>query len=209
MRSSKPVFFLFAITLAAVANAADGIDMDDPRRLIGRENDIRIDAQLVRDTVTPGTPIGVTYQIQNFTDAPIAIADRVASASYDADTLTIVVSIGSETPQEHMPRMITVGPGEKKLLRTSATPSLLPTPTRAAFVSAPRYVQVKVTILRDVAPFRALIANQTHGAQRFPDELFDAWFECNDTILLNSVPIQFAPRQKSIDAENRDMRGSF
>ena len=208
MRSSKPLFFLFTITFAAVASAADGIDMDDPRRSIGRENDIRIDAQLVRDTVSPGTPIGVTYQIQNLTAAPIAIADRVASASYDADTLTIVVSIGSETPQEHMPRMITVGPGEKKVLRTSATPQLLPSSSRATFVSAPRYVQLKVTILRDVAPFHTLLANQTR-AQRFPDELFDKWFECNDTILLNSVPIQFAPRQKSIDAENRDMRGSF
>jgi len=205
--STRFRLFVLTFTFAAIASAAE-IDMDDPRRSIGRENNIRIDAQLVRDSVSPGTAIGVTYQIQNLTNAPIAIAEKVASASYDPDTLTIVLSIGSETPQENMPRMITIGPGEKKILHAVATPQLLPTTTRTAFTLVPRYVQVKVSFLRDVAPFDALLTSQSRGPQRFPDELFDKWFECNDTILLNSVPIRFTPRQNRVDAETREARGS-
>ena len=46
---------------AAAANAAS-IDMNDPRRALGREGDVRIDAQLVSETVAHGAPIMVTWQ---------------------------------------------------------------------------------------------------------------------------------------------------
>lgn len=205
MSVTRLVAFSF-LALICVAASASSIDMGDPRRAIGRENDVRIDAQLMRDTVSPGVPIGVTYQIQNLTKSPVAIAHKVASASYDVDTQTITLSIGSETPQDTMPHMITVAPGEKKILHASATPVLNAAATRTSAGATPRYVQVKVSILREVAPFRTLIANQTRGPQPIPDELFDKWFECNDTILLNTVPVQFSPRgNRMIDAERRDM----
>jgi hypothetical protein len=210
MRVSKSVALSILALLSAAAASASNIDMDDPRRALGRENDIRIDAQLIRDTVSPGVPIGITYQIQNLTTSHVAIADKVASASYDMETRTITVSIGSETPQDNLPRMITVKPGEKKVLQASATPSLTPAAMRTTNGGAPRYVQVKVSILREVGPFRTLIENQERGPQPITDELFDKWFECNDTILLNSVPVQFSPRNnRLIDAERRHMHASF
>src|SRR6185436_2441155 len=65
MTTKTALLALTASTLltAAAANAA-GIDMNDPRRALGRENDVRIDAQLLQETVSPGTAIAVTYQIQ-------------------------------------------------------------------------------------------------------------------------------------------------
>lgn len=201
MKSSKLSLALIAsITLihAAAANAA-GIDMNDPRRALGREGDVRVDAQLVRDTVSPGAPIGVTYQIQNFSDSTVAIAAKVSDASYDEDTRTITLALGSEVPPDgNMPQMVVIPPGEKKLLQSAATPKLHAAASRAAFAALPRYVQVKVAIMRDIQPFSALIEEQDgRTKRRLSDELFEKWFECNDTIFLNSVPVQFVPSRSS------------
>jgi len=199
MKASRLFYALLAaITLlhAAAASAAS-IDMDDPRRVVGRENDVRVDAQLTQDTVSPGSVVAVTYQIQNFTTAPIAIADRVTTASYDADTATITLSIGAEVPQDgRMPHVATLAPGEKKIFRTGATPTLNAAAMRSSLATPPRFVQVKVTVLRDVAPFSLLIESQQQArvAPVLPDALFDKWFEANDTILLNTVPVRFSPR---------------
>ncbi|MGZ5442347.1 MAG: hypothetical protein ACXW5U_10040 [Thermoanaerobaculia bacterium] len=215
MKSSRPFLALIAsipLIHAAAATAA-GIDMDDPRRALGREGDVRVDAQLVRDTVSPGAPIGVTYQIQNLSDSTVAIAAKVSDASYDEDTRTITLALGSEVPPDgNMPQMVVIPPGEKKLLQASATPKLQVAALRAAFAASPRYVQVKVAILRDIQPFVALIDEQDgRTKRRLSDELFEKWFECNDTIFLNSVPVQFVPSQAS-DVESAGggrMRGGI
>jgi hypothetical protein len=197
MKSSK--LFLALITsialLHAAAATAGSIDMDDPRRALGRAGDVRIDAQLVRETVSPGAPVGITYQIQNLSTAVVAVAAKVSDASYDEDTRTITLAVGSEVPPDgNMPQMIVIAPGEKKVLQASATPRLTATATRSSFAVSPRYVQVKVAIMRDVEPFAKLIATQDgRTKRRLSDELFEKWFECNDTILLNTVPVHFVP----------------
>jgi hypothetical protein len=196
-----------AFYFTAVASAAS-IDMDDPRRALGREENVRIDAQLVRDTVSPGAPVAITYRIQNLSASSVAIADRVSDASYDAETRTITLAVGSEVPPEHMPHMVVVAPGETKVLSTSATPSL--TASAHRIPSAPRYVQVKVAIMRDLRPFLPLIQKQNGQArQPISDELFDQWFECNDTIFLNSVPVYFEKQKSVADAEERHARGGW
>jgi hypothetical protein len=186
---------------------ADSIDMDNPRRTVGREDNVRVDAQLLQDTVSPGSPIGVAYQIENISEAPVAVADKVADASYDSDSQTITVSIGSEVPHDgKMPHVVTVAPGEKKIFRTGVVPALGAAATRSA-LAPPRYVQIKVSILRNLAPFAHLIAKQTRTAQALPDELFDRWFESNDTILLNAVPVRFSGRKNAGGFAGADQRG--
>jgi hypothetical protein len=195
----------------SMAAMADSIDMDDPRRTLGRENDVRVDAQLILETVSPGSPVGVVYQIQNLRDLPVAVADKVADASYDSDSRTITVAIGSEVPADGiMPRLILIAPGEKKVFRAGATPAINTAAIRGALENAPRFVQVKVSILSDLTPFSALIGKQSGAPQRLSDELFDRWFESTDTIYLNAVPVRWQPRTKlGSDAERRGMSGSF
>ena len=224
MKPSKLFYALLAaiVLIHAAAASADAIDMDDPRRTVGREDDVRIDAQLVQDTVSPGNSIGVTWQVQNFSANPIAVADRVVAASYDSDSQTITFAIGSETPKDgRMPHVAIIGPGEKKLFRSGATPLLTGAATRSMF-APPRYVQVKVSILRDLEPFAQLIADQQRNEQRvaqsqkagamLPDALFDKWFESNDTIFLNAVPVRFSQRANSTNgfasADQRALPGS-
>jgi len=196
--------------LTAAANAS-GVDMNESRRALGREDNIRIDAQLSQDTVSPGMAIGVTYQIQNFTGSTVAVADKVSGATYDPDSQTITFAIGSEVPGDVLPHLVTIAPGERKVFRTAATPSLAVSATRESFAIVPRYVQVKVTILRDLAPFVALIQNQARGRQRLPDDLFDRWLESSDTIFLNTLPVGWSPRSGSgtADASQRNARGGW
>lgn len=210
MKSSKLFLALLAaiILLHAAAAQAASIDMDNPLRALGREGDVRVDAQLVRDTVSPGTPIAVTYQIENFSKVSVAVATRVADATYDEDSRTVTFAIGSEVPPDGaMPQMVMIAPGEKKVFRTAATATFNSAAMRGAFAQTPRYVQVKVAIMRDVEPFRPLIEAQTRVPQRLTDAQFEKWFECNDTILLNTLPVQFAPARPV--GANAEARGSF
>lgn len=206
---------LLTAILSATAAMGAGVDMNDPRRALGREDDVRIDASLAQETVTSGTPIAVTYQIHNLTPLPVAVANRSADVSYDPDTLTITVAIGSEIPKGgNMPRMSTIGPGEKKTFTAAVTP-VIPVPTAASqFGAKPRFVQVKVSILRDLGPFAALIVKQAQAKAIVPqpltDEQFDQWLKGNDTILLNAIPVRYEPRAKSrVDVENRGTRAMF
>jgi hypothetical protein len=202
MRSSRLFFaLLLAILLihAAAATAATTIDMDDPRRVVGREDDVRIDAQLVQETVSPGAPVGITYQIQNFTAAPVAIASKVTTASYDVETRTITLAVGAEVPADgNMPLIVVIAPGEKKVFRTGATPSYGAAALRASG-SLPRFVQVKVSILRDVTPFAA-----ARSGEKLTDAQFDQWFESNDTIFLNTVPVSYSPRRSNLFEASAD-----
>jgi hypothetical protein len=218
VKSSRLFYALLAaiVLIHAAAASAASIDMDDPRRTVGREDDVRIDAQLIQDTVSPGSAIGVTWQIQNLSDSPIAVADKVVAATYDADSQTITFAIGAEVPSDgRMPRVVTIAAGETKVFRAGATPMLSAAAMRAT-LAPPRYVQVKVSILRDLAPFAQLIAQQQKLDQRasqqqnagpvLPDELFDRWFESNDTIFLNAVPVRFSARPSTNGFAGADQR---
>jgi hypothetical protein len=217
VKTSRLFYALIAVIvlLHAAAATADSIDMNDPRRTVGREDDVRIDAQLSQDTVSPGSPIGVAWQIENLSSTPVAVADKVATATYDADSRTITVAIGSEVPLDgKMPHVVTIAPGEKKVFRSGATPVLAGAASRSAF-AAPRFVQVKVSILRDLAPFAQLIATQAQQArssrpaeQPLSDELFDKWFESNDTIFLNAVPVRFSSSRGMSGFAGADQRAA-
>lgn len=209
MNVLKSLVLLASVSLVPNVTAAS-IDMDDPRRSLGREDNVRVDAQLISDTVASGAPIGVTYQIQNLSAEPIAVADKESSASYYADSRTITIAIGAEVPIDgNMPHMIVIAPGEKKVLRTAATPAVNVAALRTAFEQSPRFVQVKVTILRDLEPFRTLIDNQRPALkQPLSNELFEKWFAHADTIFLNAVPINWSNRSRigGADVERRSMR---
>jgi hypothetical protein len=204
MKSAKFVAAAGAAILTTALHAAS-IDMNDPRRSVGRQDDVRVDAQLTNDTISPGTPISLTWQIQNFTDSQVAVATRVIDATYDQDSRTITVSIGSEVPPDGtMPAMIVIKPGEKKVFQAAAVTKVAAAASRSR---SPRYVQIKVSILRDLSPFLTLIARQTPTSkpQQLSDELFDRWFESTDTIFLNTLPVPWNAQasQNSFDAERR------
>jgi hypothetical protein len=192
MKSSKPFFAAVAVSVmgAAVAAAAR-VDFNDPRRALGREGDIRVDAELTQDAVSANSPITVTYQIQNLSKAVIAVADKITDTDFDLDSLTVTLAIGAEIPPgTQMPHLVTINPGEKRVLTASALLHVAVPNVRTRWTAVPRYVQVKVTVLRDVTPFASLIEQQTKGAAvALPNSMFDRWVEGSDSILLNAIPV--------------------
>src|ERR1700753_1808195 len=117
MRSSQScrlAAVLFTLTTNAVAAH---LDMSDPRRALAREDDVRIDAELARDTISPGTPVVLTCQIENLSNATIALADRVTDSDYDTESQTVTISVGAEVPEAgKMPHLLLVHPGEKRTI---------------------------------------------------------------------------------------------
>src|SRR2546425_3519382 len=116
MRSSKQ--YLTAVSLALIATAAFAahVDLNDPRRALGREDDVRVDASLTQANVSASSPLYVTYQIQNLSQVAIAFAEKVTDASWDAESQTITLSLGAEIPPgPTMPRLVVIQPGEKRV----------------------------------------------------------------------------------------------
>src|SRR5437764_9668810 len=115
MRVPRFVSAVSVSLLVAAAAGAAHVDMNDPRRALGREDNIRVDAELLQDSVSPSSPISVTYQIENLTTEAIGVADKVSDVTYDPDTATITLSIGAEVPSgTAMPHVLTIAPGQQR-----------------------------------------------------------------------------------------------
>lgn len=213
MRSSKqyaPLFTFALLAVAAAANAAH-IDMSNPLRAVGREDDVRIDAQLNQDTVSPGSTLTITYQVENLSSNWIAIADRVADVTFDADDRTLDLAIGAEVPSgKSMPHMVLIRPGEKKTLTAGATVHGVQA-VSGPFAVVPRYVQISVNVLRDASAFRDAVARQTdlpYATVAVTSDLVDKWLNTNDSIFLNTLPVRWSANsgRSVVSAEDASVR---
>src|ERR1700686_4616767 len=149
MRFSKPLVPAVALTLIAGAAFAARVDFNDPRRALGREDNIRIDAQIAQDTISSGAPINVTYQVENLTQAPIALADKVSDMTYDDDSRTITLTLGAEIPAgSSMPHLVVIASGEKRVFRSGTLVRVVMPSARTPWTAVPRFVQIKVNVLR-------------------------------------------------------------
>jgi hypothetical protein len=195
----SPLAVVFALLLAGCASTA-AVDMNEPRRIVGTESSIRIDGQIVGEEIQPGAQIPMSYEITNMRSTPIAIAELVPETSYDQDTNTFTVTIGSEVPgNELLPRLIEIAPGEKRTFTTSArvqpivqmgeVDPLKPLP--------PSGLRLKVNFLGDTAPFRKLIgiSERAVADRTLADALFPLWLEHNEIVYTNSVPMRWATRR--------------
>jgi len=195
------VFFLVSSTASAA-----GVDFKDPRRALGREDDIKVDAQMLQETVSAGSPISVTYQIENLSNAPIAIADKIADATFDPDSQTITVSIGAEIPTgTAMPHLTTIAPGQTRAFHIGASAQVLVPNSKSPWAHVPRFVQITVNVLRDLKPFAKLIAQQTQSAAAppLPNDLFDTWVASVSSVELNVLPVRWSDERHGVSAEMR------
>jgi hypothetical protein len=200
-----PATLAAALLITTAAHAAH-VDMRDPRRAVGREDDIRVDAQLAQDSVSSHATLCVTYQVENLTSTPIAIADKVSDASYDPDTQTITVALGAEVPNgATMPHLVVIASGETKTFRGGGSVNIVTPSVRSPWTPVPRFVQIKVTVLRDVKAFAALIdqQNKTAAAPPLSNDAFDHWVDSVGSVFLNAIPVRWDGNTKNggVDAE--------
>lgn len=173
--------------------------MDEPRRVVGTENDVRIDAQILGDQLSPSIQIPVTYDITNQRPAAIAVADLIPEVTYDEETQIVTVSIGSEVPGvEFLPRLIVIPPGEKRTFKTVARVNLVVSRGVTPMSRFPNALRVKLNFLSDTEPFQELITMTERAWQnpKLADELFPIWLEKNETVYTNALPMRwsFGPR---------------
>src|SRR5436309_9047726 len=152
--------------------------MSEPRRVVGTENDVRIDAEVYGDTLSPNVSIPIKYDITNNRAGSILIADLLLAATYDAETRTVTVDIGSEIPgEEFLPRLISIPSGGKKSFSGSAHVAILQNPSATPFAPRPNALRVRVNFLDDPKPFTKLI-DIPEKAVRDPqlaNEIFPKW----------------------------------
>ena len=202
-----------AVLLFLTACAStQAVDMDEPRRVLGVENGVRVDAQVGADHVTPGVRIPLTWEITNQRSTPIAVADLVPETSYDPDANVFTVTLGSEVPgNEMLPRLIEIGPGQKKAFSgTAGVRFVMPpgalNPIRP--LPAPG-LRLRVNFLGDVEPFRRLVGLSENALAdaRLADALFPLWLEANEAVYTNALPMRWgASREEAPAASGRSRR---
>jgi hypothetical protein len=192
----KSSLFVVALMLTGTAAMAGGarIDMKDPRRALAREDDIKIDAQLLQDTLQQNGPITVTYQVENLSNSAIAIADRVSEVDFNPDDVTITLTIGAEAlTAKTLPHLVVIPPGEKKTMKAGGTVHGVLN-GHGPFAVVPHTVLIRVNVLRDVAAFRQAIAaqQQPNAVVAVTNDMFDRWIDENDSIELNELPVRWS-----------------
>ena len=211
MESSGQFFTAFVVGLIGATATASHVDFSDPRRALGREGNVRIDAQLTQDTLSANSVVTVTYQIENLTSSTIAVADKIVDTDFDPDSRTITLAIGAEIPPgPNMPHLVMIKSGEKRTLNAGALVHVTLTDIRTPWTAVPRYVQVKVTVLKDVMAFASLIEKQNRNTMpiALPDSMFERWVEGSESVLLNSVPVYWRGESRRGTAESSQPAGT-
>ena len=175
------------------ATKPGAINMKEPRRMVGTENNVRVDAEIYGEDMIQGTSISIKYEITNQRPTAILIADLVALSNYDPDTRTVVIDIGSEVPgAELLPRLIAIPSGERRTFNTGAHINVR-MPMNSPWTPRPRALQLRVNFLGDPAPFAMLvdIPERAVHDKKLADELFPKWVERTETVTTNSLPMHW------------------
>ncbi|HET8797162.1 MAG TPA: hypothetical protein VFO89_05735 [Thermoanaerobaculia bacterium] len=193
----KRILFVALLLSAGGCATVAPVNMNEPRRVVGTESAVRVDAEVAGEELRAGVPLPITYEITNQRSEQIAIADIVPETTFDPDSNTITINIGSEVPGATLlPRLIAIAPGEKKSFSTTARVAGLfrpsANPTRIPSLS----LRIKVNFLGDTTGFDDLVAmtEKAVADAKRADEVFTVWLERNEAVYTNSIPMRWMGR---------------
>jgi len=169
------------------------INMSEPRRGVGTESDVRVDAEVYGDRLGPSVNVPVKYDITNHRQTTILIADLIPESTYDPDTHTVTIGIGAEIPgEEFLPRLIPIRPGEKKSFSTSAHVVIVAN-TASPWIPRPNALRLKINFLGNPLPFEQLVSIPERAVHdpKLAAQLFPKWVEGNETVFTNALPMRW------------------
>lgn len=194
MKRLAPVAVLSLLFAAGCASTK--VDMKEPRRLVATDNDVRIDAQVRGEMLAPSTQIPIDYDITNNRNSPIAVAELIPESTYDGETQTVTVTLGSEVPgQQFLPRLALIKPGERKSFSALARISLPVTEMVSAspLHQYPNALRLRLNFLGDAKGFEKLIgiSERVVHDPALAAELFPKWVEQNESVITNILPMRW------------------
>lgn len=186
----------------ASAAKPGSIDMKEPRRMVGTENNVRVDAEIYGEDLVQGASIAIKYDITNQRAQPILVADLNPQSNYDPDTRTVTIDIGSEIPGEQLlPRLISIPSGARRSFQTGAHVNIR-VPMQSPWTPKPNALQLRVNFLGDTGPFLKLIDIPERAVHdpKLAAEIFPKWVEGNETVTTNALPMRWlGSRASTID----------
>jgi hypothetical protein len=206
------VLLFLSLTLLSGCATSKPLDMAEPRRVVGTESLVRVDAQISGEAVSPGAQIPIAYEITNQRETAIAVAELIPETTYDSESHTFTVNLGSEVPGNTMlPRLVLIAPGEKKSFSVMARviQFIPPRPTDAQYSLPPAGFRLKLNFLGDTEPFRQLIgiAENAVSDARLADELFQVWLDRNEVVYTNAIPMRWEARARGELGNPPERRG--
>ncbi len=204
VRASLRVAFAAALLTAACSTTQSSVSttptdasVDKSFRVLGRDNDVRIEAQVLTNEISQAGTVGITYEIENLRSTPIAFAPLDPTVDYEPGSRTLTVGLGSEIPvEEALPRLVRILPGERKTFSTGARISL---PSAANRVG-PRFLQLRFNYLDGTEPFDPLIASGGRPAED-RDGLFRTWLDHIAAVVTNALPIRWGGSERSLASD--------
>lgn len=188
------LLFLSVVAAGCASSQPPKVHMDEPRRLVGTENDVRVDAEIIGDHLTAGVAVPITYVITNQRSTPILIADLLPNTTWDEETGIVTIDIGTEIPGEQLlPRLISIESGEKKSLTAKATLNVMLSKHQTPNSIVPQALRIRINFLGETKPFEKLInipEKAVHDPQ-YANEIFTKWVEANETVVTNAIPVQW------------------
>jgi hypothetical protein len=195
-------------TAPAPATTPGKINLKQARRMVGTENDVRVDAEINGEEMRQGASIAIKYEVTNQRSTPILIADLIAQSNYDPDTRTVTIDVGSEIPgEEFLPRLISIPSGERRTFTIGANINVHAS-MNSPWTPKPRALQLRVNFLGDPAPFAMLVGIPERAVRdkKLADELFPKWVERNETVTTNALPMRWQDSRSSGGDDNGPAR---
>lgn len=209
MRRYAVAATVFALLTACASTKPDLLEA---RKVVGTENNVRFDAEIYSDQLGPNVMMPVKYWVTNERPTTILIADLLPDASYDSDTRTVTITIGSEVPgQEFLPRLIPVHSGESKSF--SATAHVVVRGFASPLVAPPAALRLRLNFLGGSSvPFEKLIAIPQRAVRdpALAAQIFPKWIEGNETVVTNTLPMHWVggASEEPTPAAMPDRRGA-
>ncbi|HEV8432301.1 MAG TPA: hypothetical protein VGR95_02730 [Thermoanaerobaculia bacterium] len=194
MRRLAPV--VLSLLLFAACASTPKVDMKEPRRLVATDNDVRFDVQVRGEMLGPSNDIPLDYEVTNNRDTAIAIAELVPDATYDPETQTVTINVGSEVPgQQFLPRLVLIKPGEHKTFSVGARVNLPITELvdQNPFHRYPNGLRIRLNFLGDATPFMKLVGISERAVHdpALANELFPKWVEQNESVITSVLPMRW------------------
>jgi len=190
----RTAFLLLLAAAAACATSSKPIvESTEPRRAVGTENGVRIDVEIYTDSLKTNTNLPLRYDITNHRNETILVADLVPQGTYDSDTQTVTVNLGTEIPGEQfLPRLIAIRPGERKTFSVAAHVVIAANPG-TPWTPKPNGVRVRLNFLDDTKTFSPLVDIKEKAVHdpSLASALFQKWVENNETVVTNILPMRW------------------